>query len=231
MDVLDAAELHDGYRAACSANELNRIARQHQHYRPFFVKDSAAQTISAIAGSIPLLDQVDIVILDPTADNGYPHTRPGIVCLPAVANLIEKNLETTLIHESIHIHQRDNRDMWRSALQKEGWTELRLASVPVAFRERCRINPDTMAAPFWAWQGVHVPLPLFSQKTSPRLSDVVIKWMDVRNGAVYSEIPPSFTKRYGSPSQPEHPYEVLAIEFAAAGIRSADMLEQKLRVL
>lgn len=230
MEELELAEQKDGYRAACASNELNAIARRGQTYRPFFVQATIAQNVSAIADKIQLLDDTHIMILDPTADNGFPHTRPGIVCLPAGA-AAAADIETTLIHEAIHIHQRENRDMWRMALRREGWTPLTLASVPVSVKERCRINPDTMATPFWAWEGIYVPLPLFSQTSSPRLSDIVIKWMDLRNGALYSEIPPSFAKRYGNPPQPEHPYELLAVEIAEAGIRTSPDLERKLQSL
>jgi hypothetical protein len=230
MEELELAEQKDGYRAACASNELNAVARRGQRYSPFFVQATIAQNVSAIAAKIQLLDDVNIVILDPTADNGYPHTRPGLVCIPAGA-AASANIETTLIHESIHIHQRDHRDMWRTALSREGWTPLTIGSIPFSVKERCRINPDTMATPFWAWEGVHVPLPLFSQTSSPRLSDIVIKWMDVRNGALYSETPSSFTKRYGTPPQPEHPYELLAVEMAEAGIRTLSDLERKLQSL
>lgn len=228
MDLLNKAEAVDGYRTACSSNELNVIARRGQTYRAFFVKPDLAKRVADLSDRIALLDNTDIVILDPSADGGFPHTRPGIVCLPA-GNASSADLETTLIHESIHIHQRENPSMWSSALLKEGWTPVEKSLVPARFRERCRINPDTMATPFWSWEN-QVPLPLFSSQ-NPRLSDIVIKWMDMRNGILYSETPTSFTKRYGTPSQPEHPYELLAVEMSAAGINSSDAVERKLGLL
>jgi hypothetical protein len=60
------------------------------------------------------------------------------------------------------------------------------------------------------------------------LADVRIEWLDLRSLSIFHSPPASFTQRYGSPSQPEHPYEIYAVIFAKEGITSRKALEQRL---
>lgn len=234
---LDYAESIDGYLAAVSASPLNREARSTCRYSPFFAGPDKAERLLKIVDNIPLLDGADIIVMHPTADNGYPHTRPGnIVCLPTTyLDHDVAALRETLVHEAIHLHQRANPHPWYRACLLEGWTPVSLEQIPAELRERCRINPDTFSPrPFWSWDIFHVPLPLFTPKPSSRqltLSDCVVKWLDLRNGALVTEPPSTFKGRYGAqPPQPEHPFELLAVEAAAPAenIRNAADLERKL---
>ena len=131
----------------------------------------------------------------------------------------------TLIHESIHIHQRRNKTAWDAVCAAEGWKPLGATLVPERWRERCRINPDTMMCPFWAWQDNHVPLPMFRE--SPKhLGDCDVQWWDRRTNSLLHDPPRSFVSRYGrSPPQSEHPYELLAVECAQKGfLTDSDVL-------
>jgi hypothetical protein len=84
--------------------------------------------------------------------------------------------------------------------------------------------------PFWAWDLHHVPLPLFSSDQPSSLGDIVIKWLDLRTRTTHLETPPSFVSEYGeAPSQPEHPYELLAVEAAAKGILTQGEVDAYLR--
>ena len=222
-DILDSAEALDGYRHACAQNPLNAEARAKQDYSLFF--DPDADKIAALANTIPICNGADLAILHPSADNGFPHTRPNnIICLPAgfLSNTSGASAKNTLIHEAIHLHQRANPELWNRGVQREGWTRISPAQVPPHLLERCRINPDTMgrAAGLWAWGGFHVPLPLFVRDDRPTLNDVVVKWLDLRNGVAFPRPPPTFTARYGMPPQPEHPFELLAVEFSEKGMQT-----------
>jgi hypothetical protein len=233
--LLEKAEAIDGYLAAVAASPLNRRARATCQYAPSFVSAEASQRLVDLADDIELLDGANLIVMHPTADNGFPHTRPGgVVCLPAstVVGNDEAALAETLRHEAMHLHQRANPHPWHRTCLRDGWTPLYTYSqIPAPLRDTCRINPDTIGQPehFWAWDFFHVPLPLFTPKPPAhplRLSDCTVKWLDLRNGALLSEPPSSFTARYGtSPPQPEHPLELLAVEAAAAGIRTAPTLE------
>lgn len=231
IDALRKAEVIDGYRKACESCSLNSAARSNQIYAPSFLEVGQLIRVSDAISKVPLASTCDIVVLHPSADNGYPHTRPNsLICMPAsfVGSSTSKNLEETILHEAIHIHQRRNPKLWESACRKEGWTPISAEQIPPEFTSRCRLNPDTMSKPFWAWQTNSVPLPLFTREDYPTMEGVQIKWFDIRTNAVITDPPPSFTARYGSPSQPEHPYEILAVEYAAAKLNTDELLKRKL---
>lgn len=232
--LLDAAEAKDHYLAACKASTLNASSREGQHYKPYFLPSADAQRLRTCVQRTEILNGADIIVLHPSADNGFPHTRPDkIVCVPSscVLNSSTAELEETMRHEAMHINQRVYPDLWKAKCRKEGWAECPLTEIPNRLLERCRINPDTMYdAPFWAWEGVSVPLPLFKKDTlSIDLGDVNIEWLDLRTLALFHSPPQSFTKRYGTASQPEHPYELLAVEYAKAGVSRYSVLEKILK--
>jgi hypothetical protein len=56
-----------------------------------------------------------------------------------------------------------------------------------------------------------------------------VKWLDIRNGTLYTDPPPSFVKRYGQPSQPEHPFELLAVEMADKKLYTEELLLANLK--
>ena len=232
--LLDAAEAKDHYLAACKASALNSSSREGQHYKPFFLEHAEAQRLRGSVHRTEILNGADIIILHSSADNGFPHTRPDrIVCVPSscVTSSSNAQLDETMRHEAMHINQRVYPHLWKEKCKREGWTEVPLSQIPIRLLERCRINPDTMYdAPFWAWEGVSVPLPLFKKDAlSLDLGDVTIEWLDLRTFALFHSPPQSFVKRYGSPSQPEHPYEILAVEYAKAGVSTYFALERILK--
>ncbi len=216
------AETVDQYQTRCSQCSMNEAARQGNIYEPASVKGFLAARMNTLMNDIQLLDDSSIVVLHPTADNGYPHTRPGnLVCMPTVAcEGEETDVKRTLCHESYHIHQRNHPEQWKAFLEKEGWKQQMRAMVPESLQRQCRINPDTLTAPFWSWQTHYIPLPLFVNKPALTLGDISIKWYDIRKGgALFGEAPPSFYIKYGlNVTQPEHPYEVYAVKFADDGI-------------
>ena len=219
--LLTEAERHDHYRARCFESEPNAIARKGHIYEPFFVEPDVAAFMNEYAADTPLLTDSRIIVLHPSAENGFPHTRPGnLICMPASACRKTLECRETLLHEGIHLHQRAYLDAWIDHCRKEGWTPLPSETIPKQYLDVVRINPDTISIPFWSWQNHYVPLPLFSGNS---LSAVDIKWMDLRNHSLASP-PTSFTVKYGAPSQPEHPFEIMAVNFASAGYTtSADI--------
>jgi hypothetical protein len=229
--VLDDAEAADSYRATCAASPINAAARAKCKYEPIFVAPDTAARLERLAAPIGLLDSARIVVLDSSAENGYPHTRAtGLVCMPlsSVQLASDASLSETLRHEAVHIHQRQRPEAWGKKAKADGWTPIPPAQIPTRFAARCRLNPDTFKPQrWWAWEGHHVPLPLFYRDDSvTTLADVRIKWLDLRSLTLFSDPPPSFQVRYGpQPSQPEHPFELLAVEAAAAGIRSEAEIE------
>jgi hypothetical protein len=232
-ELLLNAEKIDGYRAAIEGSFLNTVARRGDYYHPSSVSPSEGERLLAEIDKIELLNDAMVVVMHATADSGYPHTRPlNIVCIPAtsIEGVSTDALATTLRHEAIHVHQRNNIETWTAACMKDGWSLVPTARIPGRFRDRCRINPDTFKPQqFWAWEHTFVPLPMFFRDDAPRLGDVQIKWYDLRNGALYTDPPFSFQIRYGAnPAQPEHPFELLAVEAADKGIKDDYTLRSNL---
>ena len=206
-DLLQADRL-DGYTSACLHSPINSLARRLCHYIPW-----NDQSLAKIAKEMLPNENVKIIILTPSADGGMPHTRaPNIICLPAYYP--ESRLKETLAHELVHISQRKNPQEWSKRALSEGWMEVSEHDIPAEYVSRCRLNPDTFDSRFWAWEGRHVPLPLFIREEKPELREISLRWWDMSEKRLSSHRPSSFTRKYGnvSDSSAEHPYELWAYE-------------------
>lgn len=214
--LLATADNDDHYRTKCMNSEMNRLARHDQLYEVF--RSPVVNYLQNIADRYDLTQGSRVIVLHPSADNGFPHTRPdNLICMPSTFQI--QDAKHTLIHEACHLHQRSYPDVWKVYCARQGWKPVNAAEIPGKWQDRVRINPDTISTPYWSWQEYYVPLPLFSNELHPKLSECDIRWFDRRNRVLYNSPPPSFIKRYGaSPPQPEHPYELAAVEIAASGI-------------
>jgi hypothetical protein len=200
QELLDLAEQLDGYLAACKASELNRKAR-------VFCQTYAWNDQS----SAPQVKGATVIIVPASSEGGMPHTRAGnIICIPVYHP--KDHLAETLAHEMVHIDQRARPSVWRQRLLEEGWTPVEESEIPSNWVRRCRLNPDTMASRFWAWEGRYVPLPVFIREDRPELKDVEIRWYDRQEQIVGTQVPHTLTRRYGNlgPASLEHPYELIA---------------------
>lgn len=233
QEALDKAEILDGYLAACENSPMNAAARAGHIYAPSFLDRANLDKLNTCIAEVPLIRTMDVVVVNSSADNGYPHTRPHcIICMPksSIISSSPEDLTNTLCHEAIHIHQRRNPELWNSVCKKDGWSPVGATKIPLEFLDRCRLNPDTfLPQRFWAWEKYNVPLPLFIREDAPSLGDVQIKWLDIRNGTLYTDPPPSFVKRYGHPSQSEHPFELLAVEMANKKLNTEELLLANLK--
>jgi hypothetical protein len=229
QEALDKAEELDGYHASCAASALNTAARRNQIYAPSFLDHANLQKLYKCMFEVPLVKTMNVVVLNSSADNGYPHTRPHcVICMPKsnILSMSPDKLKNTLCHEAIHVHQRRNPELWASVCRKDGWTPVGTKKIPYEFMERCRLNPDTFRPQrFWAWEAYHVPMPLFVREDNPTLGDIQVKWLDLRNETLFADPPSSFVRRYGSaPPQPEHPFELLAVEGAHKKLYTEELL-------
>lgn len=211
MEALRNAEKIDGFFAKVAQNPINKAARASLSYAPM---SSNIQ---------PWLLDTQIVTMHPTAEAGMPHTRPpNLICMPAY--FPPNRMQETLAHELVHVDQRRRKGLWDAFFMKEGWSPVATAAIPDRWVSRCRLNPDTVDSPFWAWKGRSVPLPLFERDDRPDLRSVVINWFDLETGIRQPEPPRSFLERYGpSAPQPEHPRELAAVELAGNFQTVADL--------
>jgi hypothetical protein len=205
---LEVAEKADGYQAMCKRDVVNARARARCSYTLWNDQSLAIQA-KAFLKALLNDSSVDVVVLNPSAEGGMPHTRAGpLICIPAY----HTGLEETLRHEMVHIQQKKDPSTWKMKMEIEGWKAVADAVIPEVWRRRCRLNPDTCMVRWFAWQGRHVPLPLFVREDKPDLRDVVVRWYDIEEGIVKSSPPSSFFRRYGrlGTSSMEHPYELHA---------------------
>lgn len=201
MNQLKQAESLDHFFHRVSENPINRKARESLSYLP------------VLNYTEPWMGNTEIVIMNPTAEAGMPHTRPpNLICMPKY--FPESRKQETLAHEFVHIHQRRKVDTWNRYFQKEGWSRIDPYELPDRWVSRCRMNPDTTDQPFWEWKGRYVPLPLFEREDRPELRQVVVHWYDKQEGVRQPEAPRSFMEKYGTNVQPEHPREISAVELA-----------------
>ena len=225
MSVLDKAESLDGYREACLTSEPNAAARRGQRYELASISKTAETFLIEAVESLPLLKGSEMVILDSTADNGFPHTRPpNYICLPAsmcAEAPASATFKETLVHEAIHLHQRRYKGVWEASLKRAGWSPVPKGTIPDECLERLRLNPDTIGVPFYSFNKYYIPLPLFGP--IPALNTAKVEWLDTRTGALFHEAPKEFLRKYGANiNQPEHPYEIYAELFSK---RKEDILE------
>jgi hypothetical protein len=202
MEKLQQAEQIDHFFFQVSQNPVNAKAREQHSYVP----------MSDVLE--PYLLNTQIIKLHPTAEAGLPHTRPpNLICIPMYYP--EDRMDLVLKHELIHIDQRRRWQKWNAFFQRQGWSISPISEIPSRWLQRCRLNPDTIDEQFWAWRDRHVPLPLYEREDRPDLRSVSIRWWDKETGFLQTEAPRSFQERFGrTPSQPEHPRELAAVELA-----------------
>jgi hypothetical protein len=233
MSILEQAEAGDSYRRSCANSFLNDKARSTQGYELSTLSADAERSLRNAIDTIPLYSICEIAILNAKADNGFPHTRPkNIVCIPdslcSNTPATPKFMET-LMHEAIHVHQRLNKDLWQRGLEKVKWTPVAPDAIPDKFKERLRLNPDTILEPFWAWSTHHVPLCMFRDVNNPTLENTVVEWYDLRTHSLFHSPPNGFKKVYSMHiNQMEHPYEIYAEILAGLGIKTISGLETAL---
>jgi hypothetical protein len=206
--ALAHAEQYDRFVQRCNECPINRLARAKCSYTAWNDQSLAIKAKSFLHKKD---EHVSVLIVNPSAEGGMPHTRaPSLICLPAYYP--EAKLEDTLKHELVHISQRRNASLWLTRAKMEGWEPVSESEIPSSWLARCRLNPDTASARFFAWQGRHVPLPLYIREDKPDLRDIQVRWYDKQEGIVKTAIPTSFTQKYGSIGQSsiEHPYELWA---------------------
>jgi hypothetical protein len=205
---LEIAEKTDNFLKKISQNFVNTIIRKDHSY----IEDNNEyyKTIIDFTKQYTIFDNIKIIQLDPSAENGFPHTRPNIICIPSNSRF--PSLKTTLFHEAIHIHQRNNKDLWNSFLLKEKWTPISSSSIPQRWVEKCRLNPDTIDEQFYCFENRYVPLPIFVKDHNPRFEEIKVMFFDLNSGILEHSSPISFSRKYGDNRQSEHPYEIYAVE-------------------
>ena len=219
MNYLKQAEFNDNFLEKCNNSHLNKLARKYHMYTPDY--NSYYKVIEQFIKENPIFSSIPIVQLDTSAENGYPHTRPNIICIPSDARFPE--LKRTLYHEYVHIHQRRNYELWKTFLESQGWTPIDETSIPERWKERVRFNPDTLYSQYWCFHNRYVPLPLYTNENTPSMAETKVMYYDIQTGRLEHEIP-NVMKHYMKNRQPEHPFELYAVEMEMSIQNDTDIL-------
>ena len=198
--ALKEAEAKDSFHG--SLDTVNSKAREGLFY---YAVDgpSITELIPNLASSI------QICWMHPSAEAGMPHTRaPNLVCLPQYWNTVQ--LQSTLLHESIHVDQRQRPLEWVRWCVANGWTLVDESEIPERWRKRCRMNPDTVKYRFWAYKNRWIPLPMYEREDHPRLRDVHVYWFDKKTGILHKDTPDEVKELVEGIQHPEHPFEIAA---------------------
>jgi hypothetical protein len=219
VELLRNAETNDKYEYRCSLIPINQIARRACRYIPA-LSASAAHALPEV--SVPqwlrrdITTPVPIVMMDPTADEGMPHTRCTAICIP-----VNRTLEpTTLYHELIHIHQKQYPARWAAAYKDGIDFEIWPGTLPDELESRRRINPDTVEHPYWIWRSRWVPVPVFvSPSERVQLRKIRVLFYDAVAAEWSSAAPREWVEFFGNSlpeSHIEHPHELAAYLIAAS---------------
>jgi len=200
--ALANANTIDDFQNKLFLDEVNTKAREGLGYTPV---DGPV-----LPSNIPGLHaSIRVVWMNHSAEAGMPHTRaPDIVCMPL--DYPAQRLVETLKHESVHIDQKQRPEAWLRWCISVGWTLIREEEIPERWVRRCRLNPDTMAYRFWAYNNRYVPLPMYERTDKPKMHETHIYWWDKVTGHLLKETPSDLKLFLQGVLNPEHPFEIAA---------------------
>jgi len=203
LRALYRAEAIDNYRNQVETSLSNRIARETAKYLP------SLYTVQKNISPSETWPNGQVIWMDPESDNGLPHTRPpDYICLPST--IPDNILNKTLIHERVHVSQRLNPTVWKSAMEKWSMTPWS-GKIPDDIFQSRRLNPDLLLSPIYQWKNDWVPLALFSSRNVPLLTDIDIVWWQISTRTLHRKAPPGWTEFFGPvDGGHEHPHELAA---------------------
>jgi hypothetical protein len=222
--IVESWESEDGYRGLLKdkymAGSINMRARKH-----LYIPSSEAQTdVLTVTTEVPVKGPVHLVFLDGMADAGLPHTR-GMSGIAMPVYLLWKMDYKTLDHELVHLSQKQNYDVWWAMYRRE-WnftqaTDAQIKSIPLKWRSKRRMNPDTLMDPFTVWRDRFMPLSVFLSESSPDLRSCKRGFWDLSLEQWTWEPPSGWEETFGTGFNDEHPNEIAAhwLDGSAVGKR------------
>jgi hypothetical protein len=211
LQALYLAERIDNYREQVENSPINRAARRGQNYLP---------STQSVDREVPIIDLSQpwpfgqVVWMDPTADNGLPHTRPpNLICISR--DISEGDINSTILHERVHVSQRLHPKVWEQIMFEAWIFKPWHGSLPADIESRRRLNPDLIYLPDFIWQDTWVPMALFKSRSQPILNEVDVVWWNDSTRTLHRDPPPGWLDFFGNIPSGEHPYEIIAYLVAA----------------
>jgi hypothetical protein len=212
--VLSKWETEDSYYSGMKtsiAGPINMKARANPYLES---SESVAKTEQVdFPPYFPLNGPIQLVYLNPSSDSGLPHTR-GKTGIAMPIFLLWKPDNKTMQHELVHLSQKQFREKWFSFYEKN-WnfrraTEQELLSIPLKWRSRRRINPDTIGSPYMVWKDRYLPLAAFVNEEKPDVRFCKRGFWDLKMTQWTWEEPPGWLDFFGIGFNDEHPNEIAA---------------------
>jgi len=211
-NIINKWEREDSYYSGMHGalcGKLNMAARGNP-YSP--TREGIAKK-EVVNFEFPLQGPIQIVYLEPTSDAGLPHTR-GKTGIAMPVFLLWEPSEKTTRHELVHLSQKQYREKWFSFYERV-WNfkiarEQEFLSIPLSWRSRRRMNPDTLGSPYMVWKDRYIPLSVFSSETKPDLRFCKRGFWDIKMSQWTWEEPPGWVTTFGTGFNDEHPNEIAA---------------------
>lgn len=237
-EALHYAESKDGYNEECSDSLANAKARDGMNYTAAALTSVDINVLTNLFNEymkmcpprlLREIDYASIAMLMPSADSGFPHTRPDrLICFPQSGAL--PSLQT-FIHELWHIHQRAYPGLWKKLyMEVWGFKEWRggagsgsgsVDDLPDELQRVIRINPDTMLYGLYCWRDEWVPIPVFLSPSRPRMNDCAVWFWNIRTKRWRQSMPDAWSAYFSSSMLPasahEHPNELSAYMLSTLG--------------
>lgn len=211
-DVIKSWEHEDFYYKSMKTSvsgPLNISARR----TPYLQTKESKLHSENIQFEYPIKGPIQIVYLDGTSDAGLPHTRGKTgIALPVF--LLWHPSEKTIRHELVHLSQKQYPEKWWNVYETK-WSfrkanESEFLQIPLKWRSRRRINPDTLKSPYVVWENRYLPLSIFISETEPDLRYCKRGFWDLKMSQWTWEEPPGWIDMFGSGFNDEHPHEIAA---------------------
>jgi hypothetical protein len=211
-DILLSWEQEDKYYSGMKTSIAGIINRKARPY-PYLQTSEGKAKETSMDFPFPLEGPIKVVYLDGKSDSGLPHTRGKTgIALPVF--LLWHPSEKTMRHELVHLSQKQFKSRWYKWYE-EKWnfrvaTEKEILSIPIKWRERRRINPDTIGTPYMVWKDRYIPLSIFSSEIQPDLRYCKRGFWDLKMTQWTWESPPDWVRTFGQGFNDEHPNEIAA---------------------
>lgn len=158
-----------------------------------------------------------IVKIKKDIENGFPHTLADVIVISD--KLLQENDEyvvQTLIHEKIHVYQRQNRTHMKRIIQKMGMRPLtndELKVIDDKIKRHLRANPDLDDKIYLHEPTGLVMSQIYTSSTPKSISNSKTVFFHLKDGGLNS-LRNANNKSIGLPTsiycQLEHPYEIMA---------------------
>lgn len=155
-----------------------------------------------------------VEIVDSQCQDGLPHTSSPYTIRMTEKDWNSSRRDTILLHEKVHLHQRQNPTVWRNFYERVWdyeFTRVPPPNIPSYWVERVRPNPDTEEGLWSVWRRRWVFFPTYGRGDG--LRDAITKVWDLQTQKMV-DIPMEWKQFFCTgricPYQNEHPHEISA---------------------